>query len=173
MEYASESRDKRLEQYGVNGRPVTLTRSSQDSAAPSRRSKARHQAQARQSICPTLIIETASIASCINQRRHPPPQMEPGTNPAVDSAAFNSVSGLVQGMGSDACICMDVLAFVASDTSTRIMIRAQARDDFTQVSAKAVINGASSMPFANIEKLHDADIQISSTEGGIIIHIII
>ena len=50
---------------------------------------------------------------------------------------------------------------------------AQARDDFTQNSAEAVINGASSMPFANIEKLHDADIQISSTEGGIIIHIII
>ena len=34
MECASESRDKRLEQYGVNGRSVTLTRSSQDTAAP-------------------------------------------------------------------------------------------------------------------------------------------
>ena len=34
MEHARESRDKLLEQYGVNGKSVTLTRSSQDTAAP-------------------------------------------------------------------------------------------------------------------------------------------
>ena len=56
------------QQPAVNGRPVTLTRSSQDSAAPSRRSKARHQAQARQSICPTLIIETILLTHCAKGR---------------------------------------------------------------------------------------------------------
>ena len=42
MEHARESRDKRLEQYGVNGKSVTLTRSSQDSAAPRQTKKRRN-----------------------------------------------------------------------------------------------------------------------------------
>ena len=42
MEHARESRDKLLEQYGVNGKSVTLTRSSQDSAAPRQTKKRRN-----------------------------------------------------------------------------------------------------------------------------------
>ena len=100
MECASESRDKRLEQYGVNERPVQQRQRTDVllNGYKSFRSAqtAEHAAQFPATAAKRKRGKASVPRSSLKRHReplastrdgHPPPQMEPGANPAADSAA--------------------------------------------------------------------------------------